>query len=68
MPLNEGIHTTGNSTQDPVIMVSIYGSPIRRLHVNGFDVEKRRVFKLYAPKVKKKVLARQTLEYLYDYW
>ena len=62
MPLNEGIHQTGNSTQDPMIMVSVYGSPIRRLYVNGFDSEKNQVFKMYAPRIKKKILARQVLK------
>ena len=64
MPLHEGIHQTGNSEQNPMIMVSVYGSPIRRLYVNGFDVDKNRMFKMYAPKIKKKLLARQTLEHL----
>jgi hypothetical protein len=64
MPLNEGIHQTGNSNENPVIMVSVYGNPIRRLYVNGFDVDKSRVIKMYAPKTKKKLLARNTLEYL----
>jgi predicted metal-dependent enzyme (double-stranded beta helix superfamily) len=62
MPLNEGIHQTGNLTQDPMIMVSVYGSPIRRLYVNGFDMEKNCVFKMYAPRLKKKILARQVLK------
>ena len=64
IPLNEGIHQTGNSNQNPMIMVSVYGSPIRRLYVNGFNMDKNRVFKMYAPKIKKKLPARQTLEYL----
>lgn len=64
MPLNEGIHQTGSSHGDPVIMVSVYGSPVRRLYVNGFKVDKNRVFRMYAPKIKKKLLARKTLEYL----
>ena len=63
-PLNEGIHQTGNSNEDPVIMVSIYGSPIRRLYVNGFEADKNRVFRMYAPKIKKRLMARKTSEYL----
>lgn len=61
LPLNEGIHKTGNTSRDPMVMVSAYGSPIRRLYVNGYDVEKNRVYRMYPPRMKKKLLARQTL-------
>ena len=64
MALDEGIHQTGNASTDPVIMVSVYGSPIRRLYVQGFDINKQRVYKMYAPRMKKKLLASQTLDHL----
>jgi predicted metal-dependent enzyme (double-stranded beta helix superfamily) len=63
LPLNEGIHETGNATADPMVMVSVYGSPIRRLYVNRYDAEKNRVQKMYAPRMKKKQLAKSTLEF-----
>lgn len=61
LSLDEGIHATGNATQDPMMMVSIYGSPIRRLYVNGFDPEKNRVFKIFTPRIKSKIKAEKTL-------
>jgi predicted metal-dependent enzyme (double-stranded beta helix superfamily) len=64
LPLDEGIHQTGNETRDPVIMVSVYGSPIRRLYVRGFDLNKQQVYNMYAPRMKKKLLARQILDHL----
>lgn len=62
LPLNEGIHEIGNAAQDPLVMVSVYGSPVRRLYVNGYDAEKNRVYKMYSPRVKKKLLAKSTLQ------
>ena len=62
-PLNEGIHQTGNPGQDITLMISIYGSPIRRLYINRFDYEHNRVYKLYPPRIKKKMLATQALKY-----
>jgi len=63
-PLNLGIHKSGSATQNPVVMVSVYGNPVRRLYVNGYDLGKNRVFKMYAPKVKKKMLARQIQDHM----
>jgi len=61
-PLNEGIHQTGNPGQGITIMISVYGSPIRRLYINRFDVEHDRVERLYPPRIKKKMLAAQALK------
>ena len=61
LPLDEGIHATGNATQEPMMMVSIYGNPIRRLYVNRFDPEKNRVFKLFTPRIRKRIKAEKTL-------
>jgi len=61
LPLNDGIHKTGNEGKNPVIMVNVYGSPIRRLFVHGFEIEKNRVYRMYAPRMKKKLLAREAL-------
>jgi hypothetical protein len=62
-PLNEGIHQTGNPGPDITLMISIYGSPLRRLFINRFDFEHSRVYKLYPPRIKKKLLAAQALKY-----
>ena len=61
LPLNAGIHATGNATRDPMVMVSVYGSPVRRLYVNRYDMDKNRAYKMYSPKMKKKLLAKSTL-------
>ena len=61
-PLNEGIHQTGNPGPGMTIMISIYGSPIRRLYINRFDYEHNKVERLYPPRIKKKMLAIQALE------
>ena len=62
-PLNEGIHQTGNPVDGTTIMVSIYGSPIRRLYINRFDDKTGKVEKLYPPRVRKKMLAAQALNH-----
>ena len=64
LPLNEGIHATGNTTKDPMVMVSVYGSPIRRVYINRYDAEKNRVQKMYSPRMKKKLLAKSTLRFM----
>ena len=62
-PLNDGIHQTGNPGEGITIMISVYGSPIRRLFINRFDHEHNRVDKLYPPRIKKKMLAAQALKF-----
>lgn len=64
LPLDAGIHKAGNATQEPMVMVSVYGTPIRRLYVNGYDVENNRVYRMYPPRMKKRLLAKQTLDRL----
>jgi hypothetical protein len=61
-PLNDGIHQTGNPGEGVTIMISVYGSPIRRLFINRFDHEHNRVDKLYPPRIKKKMLAAEALK------
>lgn len=63
-PLNEGIHQTGNPADGITMMISVYGSPIRRLYINRFDYKANRVEKLYPHRIKKKMLAAQALNYL----
>ncbi len=60
-PQNDGIHQTGNPGEGITIMISVYGSPIRRLFINRFDHEHNKVDKLYPPRMKKKMLAAQAL-------
>jgi predicted metal-dependent enzyme (double-stranded beta helix superfamily) len=62
-PLNEGIHQTGNPVDGTTIMISIYGSPIRRPYINRFDYKTYKVEKLYPPRIRKKMLAIQALNH-----
>jgi predicted metal-dependent enzyme (double-stranded beta helix superfamily) len=63
-PLNEGIHQTGNPVDGITIMISVYGSPIRRTYINRFDYKTRKVEKLYPPRIRKKMLAAEALKQL----
>jgi hypothetical protein len=62
-PQNDGIHQTGNPNEGITIMISVYGSPIRRLFINRFDDEHNKVDKLYPPRIKKRMLAVQALDH-----
>ena len=62
-PLKDGIHQTGNPGEGVTIMISVYGSPIRRLFINRFDAEHNKVDRLYPPRIKKRMLAAQALEH-----
>ncbi len=64
LPLNQGIHKTGNPTQQTMIMISVYGAPVRRLYINQFDLENNRVYKIFPPRLRKKNLAAQALKVL----
>ncbi len=61
-PLNDGIHQAGNPATDTCVMLSVYGTPIRRLYVNQYDPMRNRVCRLYPPRLRKKRLATQALE------
>ena len=63
-PLNDGIHQTGNPGDGITIMISVYGSPIRRLFINRFDAEHNKVDKLYPPRIKKRMLAAEAFKQL----
>jgi len=60
-PLEAGIHQTGNRTRQTVLMLSVYGNPIRRLHINRFDIARDRVTRMFPPRMKKKMLAKAAL-------
>ena len=62
-PLNKGIHQTGNPVDGTTIMISVYGSPIRRVYINRFDYQANKVEKLYPPRIKKKMLAAEALDH-----
>lgn len=62
LPLNDGIHRAGNPADSTSVMLSVYGTPIRRLYVNQYDHLQNRVSKRYPPRLRKKMLAAQALE------
>jgi predicted metal-dependent enzyme (double-stranded beta helix superfamily) len=62
LPLNDGIHKAGNPADKTSVMLSVYGTPIRRLYVNQYDHLQNRVTQLYPPRLRKKMLARQALD------
>ena len=61
-PLNEGIHQAGNPSSGACVMLSVYGTPIRRVYVNQYDPMRNRVSRLYPPRLRKKRLVSQVLE------
>lgn len=61
LPLNQGIHKIGNPTQESMVSLSVYGKPLARGYINGFDIDNGRIYKIFAPKSKKKMLAFQAL-------
>ena len=61
-PLNDGIHQAGNPAVGTCVMLSVYGTPIRRLYVNQFDPMNDLVSRLYPPRLRKKQLAAQARE------
>ena len=54
LPLNEGIHRVGNPTDQTIVVINVYGTPLRRLYINRFDIENNRVTKIFPPRLKKK--------------
>jgi hypothetical protein len=64
LPLDKGIHSIGNPTEQLILTSSIYGNPLRRLFINAFDIKNERVYPIYPPKIKKKRQAQQALKIL----
>lgn len=61
LPLNDGIHRAGNPNNQTALMLSVYGTPIRRLYVNQYDILQNSLSKRYPPRLRKKLLATQAL-------
>ncbi|MFO7710031.1 MAG: hypothetical protein R6V84_17830 [Desulfobacterales bacterium] len=62
LPLDEGIHRTGNPDDGATLMVSVYGTPLRRLFIQRFNLETGRVQRVFPPRVKKRMLAEEALK------
>jgi len=63
-PLERGIHMTGNPTLGTIITLSLYGKPLARTYIQGFDAVNRRVFRIMSPRRKKSYLAAEALRTL----
>jgi hypothetical protein len=62
LPLKDGNHKAGNPAGNTSVMLTVYGTPIRRLYVNQYDHLQNSVSKLYPPRLRKKMLATRALE------
>ncbi len=65
LPLDAGIHRTGNPGDNAAIQLSVYGQKLTgRDHVNTFDLNTGRISPLYPPPVKKRLLAEKVLAFM----
>ncbi|MBI5579090.1 MAG: hypothetical protein HY895_08045 [Deltaproteobacteria bacterium] len=62
LPLDQGIHCTGNPAEGTTLMVSVYGTPLRRLYIQRFDLENGSVHRVFPARLRKKMLAEQALK------
>jgi predicted metal-dependent enzyme (double-stranded beta helix superfamily) len=61
LPLNNGIHKTGNPGDMTSATVQLYGNPIRRTYINRFDPVSGRIDRIYPPRTKMRILASEAL-------
>lgn len=61
LPFNMGIHQTGNAGNESILTLHFYGKSLPRGYLNGFDPANNRVYRVYPPRQKKELLARQAL-------
>jgi predicted metal-dependent enzyme (double-stranded beta helix superfamily) len=64
LPLNNGIHMTGNPTDKTLATIHLYGNPVRRTYINTYDIQSGRISRLYAPRSRKRILASEALRTL----
>ncbi len=64
LPLDKGIHRVGNPTNRTMAIINIYGTPIRRLYINHYDIEQNRVTKAFPPRLTRRMLAADALNSL----
>jgi 3-mercaptopropionate dioxygenase len=62
LPLNHGLHRTGNPDAGTIVQVGVYGKNLTgRNYVNAYDMKTGEIFRLYSPQQKKRMLAREAL-------
>jgi len=64
LPLNDGIHRTGNPGEMTAATVHLYGNPVKRTYINYFDGTTGRIRRIYAPRARKRKLASEALRSL----
>ncbi len=62
LPFDAGIHRTGNPVDGVTLMVSVYGTPLRRLYIQRFNFETGRVRRVFPPRIQKRMLAEEALK------
>ncbi|MEJ5358363.1 MAG: hypothetical protein WHT06_06770 [Desulfobacterales bacterium] len=60
-PLAEGIHRTGSPGSGSTLMVSVYGTPLRRLYIRFYDPETGASRQVFPPQLRRKRLAERML-------
>jgi predicted metal-dependent enzyme (double-stranded beta helix superfamily) len=61
VPLDEGIHEVGNPTDETIFSLSLYGKPLPRGYIYGFDVAEERAYRMISPTTNKRLLIAQAL-------
>jgi hypothetical protein len=68
LPLNEGIHQMGAVGDLPALTVHAYGSPIRKGYIQYFDPAAKKVTRVFAPKLSRKIIALRALASVREDW
>jgi predicted metal-dependent enzyme (double-stranded beta helix superfamily) len=61
LPLDVGIHEVGNPTDETILSLSLYGKPLPRGYIYGFDVAEGRAYRIISPTTNKRLLIAQAL-------
>ena len=65
LPLNAGIHRTGNPNDQPIVQFSVYGQKLTdRNYVNTYDLHSGKISPLFSPPIKKSILAQKALSHI----
>lgn len=62
LPFNLGIHQVGNPDKKTAISISLYGKALRKGFIYGFNPKEKSAFRLFPPKLEKRLLALKALE------
>ena len=62
LPLDRGIHRTGNPGGETSLMISVYGSPLRRPYIQRYHLENGRVDRVYPARLRKRMLVEQAVK------